>query len=467
MPNAAPSKSLSNLTNPTDISWVHASALVAHATQLGLIEAPGGATGVDRIRNGVTTIANSHPWLNEFANPAVVRIFDSLPTAPVADIETMWTNEDLFERSQYGPAITGYALGDAYQRTSAEAVKGRALCQTPRYVADLLFDLALTPAHRETGPNTRVIDPSCGTGHLVMGAMLNAKSRPWGDISAREGRAFTYITPEQAVSTVAGVDLDPYAVLLTRYRLLTFLARADGRKNELVQTARDLPLQVVCADSLLDDHPVLARGQYDAVVGNPPYITARDAQQNAAIRARYPETTSGKYSLALPFFQLMNDLTRRGGYVAQITTNSFMKREFGKRFVEEYLPRLDLNWVIDTSGAYIPGHGTPTVILMHRNRLPVSERVNVVMGIRGEPSTPADPARGQVWTSISDAVRDRLSWQRFAAGAEEYAKSLQPSTATDARELERIVDARRTQIEGVCEQLALFDGLDAAAPALA
>ena len=51
-----------------------------------------------------------------------------------------------------------------------------------------------------------------------------------------------------------------------------------------------------------------------------------------------------------------------------------MKREFGKKLIEEYLARpIDLTHVIDTSGAYIPGHGTPTVILFGRNRQPDSD----------------------------------------------------------------------------------------------
>ena len=62
---------------------------------------------------------------------------------------------------------------------------------------------------------------------------------------------------------------------------------------------------------------------------------------------------------------------RAAGYVGMITANSFMKREFGKKLIEEYIPRWDLTHVIDTSGAYIPGHGTPTVILFGRNRRPV------------------------------------------------------------------------------------------------
>ena len=87
-----------------------------------------------------------------------------------------------------------------------------------------------------------------------------------------------------------------------------------------------------------------------------------------------------------------------------ITANSFMKREFGRKLIEEFLPRVDLTHVIDTSGAYIPGHGTPTVILFGRDRPPIGETVRTVMGITGEPSTPADPGQGQVWRAIVDQL---------------------------------------------------------------
>ena len=88
------------------------------------------------------------------------------------------------------------------------------------------------------------------------------------------------------------------------------------------------------------------------------------------------------------------------GYVGQITANSFMKREFGKKLITDFFPKVDLTHVVDTSGAYIPGHGTPTVILFGRNRSPQEQTVRAVLGIKGEPSTPADPAQGLVWQSI-------------------------------------------------------------------
>ena len=88
--------------------------------------------------------------------------------------------------------------------------------------------------------------------------------------------------------------------------------------------------------------------------------------------------------------------------------NSFMKREFGNKLIEEFLPTSDLRLVVDTSGAYIPGHGTPTVILFGRNQPPVGPTVRAVMGIRGEPSTPRS-AKGLVWSAITEHI-DSLGW---------------------------------------------------------
>jgi hypothetical protein len=81
-----------------------------------------------------------------------------------------------------------------------------------------------------------------------------------------------------------------------------------------------------------------------------------------------------------------------------------MKREFGSKLIEELLPRLDLRAVIDTSGAYIPGHGTPTVIVVGRNQGPISEVVRAVLGVRGEPGRPPEPAKGLVWSAIVNHV---------------------------------------------------------------
>lgn len=94
------------------------------------------------------------------------------------------------------------------------------------------------------------------------------------------------------------------------------------------------------------------------------------------------------------------------GFVGLLTANSFMKREFGKALIEEFLPTVDLTHMIDTSGVYIPGHGTPTCILLGRNRSPDegNRTIRKILGIKGEPTVPDDPGKGLVWTAILDGM---------------------------------------------------------------
>src|SRR5690606_10428744 len=64
------------------------------------------------------------------------------------------------------------------------------------------------------------------------------------------------------------------------------------------------------------------------------------------------------------------------------------------------------------------GHGTPTVILFGRNRSPVGETVRAVMGIKGEPSTPENPAQGEVWCAIVAQVDQPGSEGEFVSVAD-------------------------------------------------
>lgn len=385
------------------VAWVHSAALVAHATGLGLI----GEVGT--VEAGVEAIAGAHTALSGLADPTVNRMWTADPGPAGREAFAAVVAANPVRDSSERP--TGHALGDLYQAMSVESRKGRALCQTPVFVTDLLLELAVDPARREYGEDgLRMIDPACGTGHILVETLIHLWAHRPGS-----GRDIPRYRPiEDFLPAVHGVDLDPYAAAIASYRLLALACRANARRWRLVDAAH-LPVNVAAADSLLGDHPLLTRGRYHAVVGNPPYITVKDKTLNERIRAAYPQVCHRTYSLALPFFALMTDLLVPGGWCSQLTANSFMKREFGKKFINEYLPTLDLRWVIDTSGAYIPGHGTPTVILVHRHQPPQDERVRTVLGVKGEPSAPADPARGLVWTAIARSVRDRLAYDRLAA----------------------------------------------------
>ena len=86
---------------------------------------------------------------------------------------------------------------------------------------------------------------------------------------------------------------------------------------------------------------ILEEGRYDAVVGNPPYITVKDKALNKIYRSKFGKVCKGKYALTVPFMVQFFALAKRGeqsGWVGMITSNSFMKREFGVPLIETYLP---------------------------------------------------------------------------------------------------------------------------------
>ncbi len=77
---------------------------------------------------------------------------------------------------------------------------------------------------------------------------------------------------------------------------------------------------------------MLEEGRYDVVVGNPPYITVKDKALNRIYRSKYADVCKGTYALTVPFMALFFALAKSGERQAgsgQITSNSFMKREFG------------------------------------------------------------------------------------------------------------------------------------------
>ncbi|MES5821516.1 BREX-2 system adenine-specific DNA-methyltransferase PglX [Streptomyces sp. RG80] len=333
-------------------------------------------------------------------------------------------------------------LGDLYQDLSEAARKTYALLQTPEFVEEFILDRTMDPVVRELGGRfgeLKMIDPTCGSGHFVLGAFRRME-RLWAD---REPGRDVHERVRDALNSVHGVDINPFAVAIARFRLLVAAMAVSGVRTLKEAGRYDWPIHLAVGDSLIkarqleltlgdeefgdpladftyatedvDEYPgILEQGRYDVVVGNPPYITVKDKKLNALYRELYA-SCSGKYALSVPFAERFFQLAKVGepaghgyGMVGQITANSFMKREFGAKLIEEYFGhKVELTEVIDTSGAYIPGHGTPTVILVGRRRSSGrSTTVRTVRSIQGEPKAPETGEAGLVWNAIVNQIDD-------------------------------------------------------------
>ena len=448
---------------------------------------------------------NDRHWLREAFTylaglGATGKIFDQHNPVWRVDIsaEAAEALSDLFRR---GPGAVSLRtstldtrfLGDLYQDLSAHARATYALLQTPEFVEEFILDRTFEPSVQEFGlAATSVIDPTCGSGHFLLGA-FNRLFRMW---RLREPATNSRDLVERALDQVTGVDINPFAVAIARFRLMIAALQACGLSS--LERAPSFPIRVAAGDSLLEwgeksshqgdllaaaegrpefayyteDGDVLADylrpGTYTVVVGNPPYITVKDKVLNQRYRSLY-SACAGTYAMTIPFAQRFFSLAERGdndgngaGWIGQITANSFMKREFGKKLINNYFrAEVELTEVIDASGAIIPGHGTPPVIMVGRNRVPSSRysgSIRTVMGIRGEPGHPSDPSKGLVWTAIVDQVdrpgtdsdwvssvdqdRSRLDtypWSLSGGGAADLMELLSRNTSVSVRDVIEVV----------------------------
>lgn len=344
-------------------------------------------------------------------------------------------------------------LGDLYQDLDADVRDYYALLQTPDFVESFILDHTLEPAIREYGiDHADIIDPTCGSGHFLLGAFPRLLDHLRRAHPAEDDRELA----RRALDKIYGVDINPYAASIARFRLFLKFVEV-GQYRTLRETPKP-PIHVVPADSLLygfaggqgdfsereeglaagfgegfnlEDaegaRQILAERRYTAVVGNPPYITVKDAALREKYRDRY-SAAAGKYALSAPFMQRFFALGKsEGGYIGQITSNSFMKRDFGKALIEKVLRELELTYIVNTSGAFIPGHDTPTLIIFGRNRkldlLASRGKVLAVLAKRGEPGTPDLPAEGFVWRSVVEHGR-QVGFENEYISAEEVERSV-------------------------------------------
>ncbi|WP_415941458.1 Eco57I restriction-modification methylase domain-containing protein [Streptomyces sp. 067-1] len=132
---------------------------------------------------------------------------------------------------------------------------------------------------------------------------------------------------------------------IARFRLLVAALKAGGVRD--LGAAPGVPIRVAVADSLLhgrgaetvtdsldtlfaENEPfyyrtedvetyargvdLLGRGSYHVVVGNPPYITVKDANENKNYKAAY-DACYRQYALSVPFAQRIFELAVRAGGV--------------------------------------------------------------------------------------------------------------------------------------------------------
>ena len=213
---------------------------------------------------------------------------------------------------------------------------------TPKYIRERIVDeitRGLTPTDLS---NKKFADISCGCGgfFLTVAQLIHKSS----------GKNYSQIFHEN----IFGVDLQEYSIERTKL-LLSLLALIEGEDV-------DFKFNLYKANSLSFDFSKIA--PFDFVVGNPPYVCARNmSEDNRKLLGNWSVCASGNSDLYIPFFQIATENLHQGGTVGFITMNSFLTSLNG-RALRKYFHDVsfDINIVDFRGHQMFPGRNTYTCL---------------------------------------------------------------------------------------------------------
>jgi adenine-specific DNA-methyltransferase len=160
----------------------------------------------------------------------------------------------------------------------------------------------------------KVADISCGCG----GFLYNAAKA----IRKHTDRTYSHIFSRQ----LFGLDIQPYSVTRTKL-LLSLLAVNDGEDRSVFN------FNLFSGNALNFGWKKKVDGfeGFDLVVGNPPYVCARNiSEESRAFLSKWGVCASGHPDLYIPFFQIALENLTEDGVMGYITMNTFFKSVNGR-----------------------------------------------------------------------------------------------------------------------------------------
>ena len=231
--------------------------------------------------------------------------------------------------------------------------------------------------YREAVKNIKIVDPACGSGAFLITAfeyLLNYNNYLNDKIFDLTGTKdlFSDTTREILQNNIFGVDLNKESVEITKLSL--WLKTADKNK-----TLASLENNIKCGNSLIDDAEiagelafdwekefpqVFENGGFDIVVGNPPYVFARDNFSEIEKNYYIKNYVSSNYQINtyILFMEKSFKLLKNKGYASMIVPNSWLMMYSGKGIREYILEKIKLLEIVNLAGYSFENVNVETVI---------------------------------------------------------------------------------------------------------
>ena len=208
-------------------------------------------------------------------------------------------------------------------------------------------------AYRDWLLQITICDPAVGSGAFLNEALnfLIAEHEYIVELETKlfgSGLAYPDIENSILENNLFGVDINEESVDIAKLSLWLRTAQPRRKLNNLNDN-------IQCGNSLIDDPAVagdkafnwqtafpqvFAKGGFDVVIGNPPYVRIQTLQSNypnqANLMNQIYKSATGKYDLYCLFIEKSHEIINPTGYVSFILPHKFLVADFG-RGVREYL----------------------------------------------------------------------------------------------------------------------------------
>ena len=224
-----------------------------------------------------------------------------------------------------------------------------------------------------------IIDPACGSGAFLNEALnfLIDEHQYIDELEAKltgSSIAFTYHSESILENNLFGVDLNEESVEIAKLSLWLRTAEPNRKLNSLNDNIK-------CGNSLIDDPEIagdkafnwqqefpqiFAKGGFDVVIGNPPYVFARDNFKQKEKDFFVKEYVSAKYQVNtyLLFMEKTVHILKEKGIYGLIIPNSWLMMYSGEGLRKFLLENNRLNQIINLAGYSFESANVETVILL-------------------------------------------------------------------------------------------------------
>ena len=262
-----------------------------------------------------------------------------------------------------------------------EVRKAGGVYYTPSYIVDYIVENTVGKLVEGRTPEQvrqlKIVDPACGSGSFLLGAFqylidwheswyLNNEPAKWVKgkqpalLPTTDG-GWKLTTAEKKrilVNNIYGVDIDAQAVEVTKLSLLLKVLEEESGQLSLglERVLPDLGDNIKCGNSLIGwdyfegqlipdekelervnpfdwqrNFPqIFAKGGFDAVIGNPPYVRQETLGEDKKYFLSKYQVYAGTADLYSYFIERGVNLLASGGMFSYIVANKWMRANYGK-----------------------------------------------------------------------------------------------------------------------------------------